>query len=489
MSTSGGYVPSPADRAWVESAAAPIHPTLAAIEAAAEPESIPILDREAGRVLSAIVAGRRQIVEVGTAYGYSTLCLALGAAPDATIATIDPDRGRTDLARGWWRQAGIADERIVVVNRPALEAFAARTSRPWSGRSTSRSSMRSSRSTRRISTRSSRGSCRGAGHRRQRPVVRRGVGRPSRSSRWLDRGPARLRPGGPPRPALHRHDPAGRRRAARRVVPRLTTMRLRVRLFAIQRELAGTREVALELAEGATIEDGWTALVERFPVLAPGRPSVRFARNGEYADPDTVLADGDELACIPPVSGGSDPDGPTARVIQLRSSAFPAGLGEELGARLATPADGAVVVFAGRTRESPGTPAPGQEAEAARHAGRHVEALEYEAHESMAEAILNQIADEVEARFGVVRLAIVHRIGPVPLGEVSILVVAAAPHRDAAFDAARYAIDETKARAPIWKAERFTDGHVWIGAPARTTAERTATGPTAAEPPRRGEGS
>lgn len=123
MSTSGGYVPSPADRAWVESAAAPIHPTLAAIEAAAEPESIPILDREAGRVLSAIVAGRRQIVEVGTAYGYSTLCLALGAAPDATIATIDPDRRRTDLARGWWRQAGIADERIVVVNRPALEAF------------------------------------------------------------------------------------------------------------------------------------------------------------------------------------------------------------------------------------------------------------------------------------------------------------------------------------------------------------------------------
>ena len=227
----------------------------------------------------------------------------------------------------------------------------------------------------------------------------------------------------------------------------------------------------------------------RFPVLAPGRPSVRFARNGEYADATTTLADGDELACIPPVSGGGEP-GPTIRVIQLRAEAFPTGLGEELGAKLATPADGAVVVFAGRTRETPGTPAPGQEAEAARHAGRRVDGLEYEAHEPMAEAILGQIADEVAERFGVLRLAIVHRTGAVPLGEVSILVVAAAPHRDAAFAAARYAIDETKARAPIWKAERFADGHVWIGAPARTAAQPADEATGAGSVPRmRKEGS
>ena len=94
----------------------------------------------------------------------------------------------------------------------------------------------------------------------------------------------------------------------------------------------------------------------------------------------------------------------------------------------------------------------------------------------MAERVLGTIADEVAERFGVVRLAIVHRLGPVPLGEISILVVAAAPHRDAAFAAARYAIDETKARAPIWKAERFRDGHIWIGAPARTAAEPTEEG-------------
>ena len=126
------------------------------------------------------------------------------------------------------------------------------------------------------------------------------------------------------------------------------------------------------------------------------------------------------------------------------------------------------MTFLGRTRSTPGTPAPGQEDEAERHAGRDVQGLSYEAFEPMALAVLEEIADEIEERFGVRRLAIVHRTGEVPLGDTSIVVVAVAPHRDAAFAAARYAIDETKARAPIWKAERFTDGHVWIGHVART---------------------
>ena len=240
-------------------------------------------------------------------------------------------------------------------------------------------------------------------------------------------------------------------------------VRVRIRLFAVQRELAGTREVAAELADGATVDDAWLALVERHPVLAPGRPSVRFARNGEYADAGTVLEDGDEVAMIPPVSGGSG-----TRVLELRDGALDAGILVELADRLADPGDGAVVGFLGRTRVTPGTPAPGQEAEAARHAGRDVESLEYEAHETMALATLAAIADEIEARFGVNGVAIVHRTGEVPVGEVSIAVMAVSPHRAAASKAARYAIDETKARAPIWKAERFADGHVWIGHPART---------------------
>jgi molybdopterin converting factor subunit 1 len=242
-----------------------------------------------------------------------------------------------------------------------------------------------------------------------------------------------------------------------------SAVRIRVRLFAVQRELAGTRELGLELPEGATIEDAWQALLQLHPVLAPGRPSVRFARNGAYAEPAERLADGDELAFIPPVSGG----GSARRVLEIREGPLGASILAELEQRLATPADGAVVGFIGRTRRSPGTPALGQESEAARHAGRLVESLTYEAHDEMALRVLADIADEIEARFGVDGLAIVHRTGDVPLGEASVAIVAVAPHRDAAFAGARYAIDETKARAPIWKAEQFADGHVWIGEPAR----------------------
>ena len=251
------------------------------------------------------------------------------------------------------------------------------------------------------------------------------------------------------------------------------TIAIRIRLFAVQRELAGTREVRVELPEASDVEAAWGALVARHPVLAPGRGSVRFARNGDYADPGTLLADGDEVAMIPPVSGGAggsgghDEPGPR-RILEIREAPFTTAILGELADRLAVPEDGAFVGFLGRTRSTPGTPAPGQEAEAARHEGRAVESLEYEAHELMALSVLATIADEVASRFGVDRVAIVHRTGEVPLGEPSIAVGAAAPHRDAAFAAARYAIDETKARAPIWKAERFADGHVWIGHQART---------------------
>ena len=247
------------------------------------------------------------------------------------------------------------------------------------------------------------------------------------------------------------------------------TIAVRIRLFAIQRELAGAREVRVELPDGSDVEAAWNALVARHPVLAPGRASLRFARNGDYAEPTTLLADGDEVAMIPPVSGGSLGDG--RRILELREAPFTSAILGELADRLAVPEDGAFVGFLGRTRSTPGTPAPGQEAEAARHAGRAVESLDYEAHESMALSVLGTIADEVSDRFGVERLAIIHRTGEVPLGEPSIAVAAAAPHRDAAFAAARYAIDETKARAPIWKAERFADGHVWIGHQARTGPE------------------
>jgi predicted O-methyltransferase YrrM len=117
------WIPDRTDSDWIESLGRPLVPALEAIEDAAEPLGIPIVDRDSGRILSVLAGGRRRIVEVGTAYGYSTLWMALGQPADGSIVTIDPDRSRTDLARGWWRQAGIADERITIVTAPALDAF------------------------------------------------------------------------------------------------------------------------------------------------------------------------------------------------------------------------------------------------------------------------------------------------------------------------------------------------------------------------------
>ncbi|MEX1171223.1 MAG: O-methyltransferase [Chloroflexota bacterium] len=124
MKDDSDWIPDATDLDWIESIA-PTPPDAAlAIETAAAPLGVPIVDRHTGRVLSALAGGRRRIVEVGTAYGASTLWMALGQPADGTIVTIDPDTQRTDLARGWWRQAGIADERIIQVSAPALEAFA-----------------------------------------------------------------------------------------------------------------------------------------------------------------------------------------------------------------------------------------------------------------------------------------------------------------------------------------------------------------------------
>jgi predicted O-methyltransferase YrrM len=126
MKDDAEWIPTLTDRDWIETASPPIHPALAAIEVAAEPDRIPIVSRDSGRVLMTLAADRRRIVEVGTAFGFSTLWMALAQPAGGTIVTIDPDRSRTDRARGWWREAGIADEQITVVHAPALDAFAAR---------------------------------------------------------------------------------------------------------------------------------------------------------------------------------------------------------------------------------------------------------------------------------------------------------------------------------------------------------------------------
>jgi MoaE-MoaD fusion protein len=195
-------------------------------------------------------------------------------------------------------------------------------------------------------------------------------------------------------------------------------MTVRIRLFAQLRQRAGRSEVAVDLPEGARVRDALVALGD----LVGGLPVV-MAINREYADEDAPLSAGDELALIPPVSGGS-----AAVHVAVRSEAL-----GDLTELVRDPRAGAVVVFSGVTREVP--------------------ALEYEAYEEMALERMRAIAEAAVERHGLCAAAVEHRVGTVPLSEPSVIVAASAPHRGEAFAGAREIIDELKANAPIWKRE------------------------------------
>jgi MoaE-MoaD fusion protein len=204
-----------------------------------------------------------------------------------------------------------------------------------------------------------------------------------------------------------------------------------IRLFAILRERAGASEVTLELPEGAVVGDALARLTD----LAQDLPLV-MAVNREYASSDTPLDPGDELALIPPVSGGATDAVPWARV-----SAEPLSL-DALAERVRDPRAGAVVTFAGVTRT--------------------VERLEYEAYAQMAEGRMAAIVAEAIERHGLCRAAVEHRVGEVPLSEPSVIVAASSPHRGEAFAGAREIIDRIKAEAPIWKREVEGGGARWV---------------------------
>jgi molybdopterin synthase catalytic subunit len=202
-------------------------------------------------------------------------------------------------------------------------------------------------------------------------------------------------------------------------------MVVRVRLFAGLRERAGRAEMELELPEGARVSDALAQLRD----VAAGVPVV-MAVNRSYAADDDPLAEGDELALIPPVSGGSLGEDVAAPHIAVRVE--PLSL-DDLARRVRDPRAGAVVTFSGVTRD--------------------VEALDYEAYAEMAAQEMSRIVAGAIARHGLCAVAAEHRVGRVPLGEASVIVAASAPHRSEAFAGAREIIDAIKARAPIWKRE------------------------------------
>jgi molybdopterin synthase catalytic subunit len=221
---------------------------------------------------------------------------------------------------------------------------------------------------------------------------------------------------------------------------------VRVRMFGALREALGTKDLEVSLPEGASAGDLRARLAACQPGFAAFGPRLRLAVNREFACDDVALAEGDEVAFLPPVSGGAEA---TARPAPARCSLSADPLdAEAVAARVAGPDAGGLVTFVGAVR--------------ARSRGRSIRHLEYEAYPEMALAEMERICDEGARRWEGTRIAIAHRIGRLEVGEAAVVVVAASPHRAEAFEACRFAIDALKRDVPIWKKEVATDGAYWV---------------------------
>jgi molybdopterin converting factor subunit 1 len=226
-------------------------------------------------------------------------------------------------------------------------------------------------------------------------------------------------------------------------------MKIRVRLFASVKDIVGQREVVLELPEGVTASELLRLVAADHPRLQPLLPSLLLAVNREYVEATRVLKDGDEVAFIPPVSGGIELYEITEEPLSL----------DALVATVAQNTSGAVASFLGVVREF------------AR--GRRVGYMEYDAYPEMATATMRQIGDEIRNRWPVDNIAMVHRIGRLRIGEASIAIAISSPHRREALEACAYAIERVKEIVPIWKKEVWTDGAEWIGSTVDEYAERS----------------
>lgn len=215
---------------------------------------------------------------------------------------------------------------------------------------------------------------------------------------------------------------------------------VRVRYFAILRERVGVDEERLEIPSEALAGGVLDAVVERHPQVAAYRTRLRLALNEEFVPADAPVADGDEVALIPPVSGGS----PAPVLLTSAPLSVDAAVAE-----VAHPGAGGIVVFLGVVRDT--------------NAGRAVDRIDYEAYASMALREMTKLVEELRVEHPEARVAIAHRTGTLAVGDVSVLVAVSAPHRPLAFEACRAAIDRLKERVPIWKREHGPDGVDWVG--------------------------
>jgi molybdopterin synthase catalytic subunit len=217
-------------------------------------------------------------------------------------------------------------------------------------------------------------------------------------------------------------------------------MQIRVLFFGVLKELAGTADESVTLAANATVGDLLSQLEGRSPRLKSVLPSVAMSVNEEYAGPDAKLKPGDEVALLPPVSGG------LPSPVHCAITREPIDT-QKVVNQIKQPEDGAAVVFEGIVRNNT--------------RGRRTLYLDYEAYEGMALKQMQSLAEQALADFKIRDVAIVHRLGKLEIGETSVLIVVASAHRAAAFDACRWLIDTLKRTVPIWKKEHFEDGAVW----------------------------
>ena len=230
-------------------------------------------------------------------------------------------------------------------------------------------------------------------------------------------------------------------------------MHIRVLFFGVLRDIVGLREDELEVPAGGRLESVFEHYAARFPRLKGMAASVVLALNQEFSAPSAPLHENDEVAFLPPVSGGSGrfthqiADADTGNFFALTRETIHVH-GDGIASRLLRGEDGALVVFEGVARNNT--------------KGRPTRFLDYECYEAMAVKMMAQIGREIAAGFPIGRIAMVHRLGRIEIGETSVAVVVTAPHRKPAFDAALEGINRLKRLVPVWKKETFADGEVWV---------------------------
>lgn len=230
----------------------------------------------------------------------------------------------------------------------------------------------------------------------------------------------------------------------------MSNVQVRVLFFGLLRDVVGKAEDRLDLPEGATLESVFAHYAAAAPRLAELRKSIVLARNQQFSPGSTQVQDGDELAFLPPVSGGSDDylatiEHPDGHFFALTRKAIAP---QKIVARILRPEDGAYVDFEGVVRNN--------------SKGRATRYLDYECYEAMAIRVMADIGLDIASKHSIGRVAIVHRLGRMEIGEASVSIIVTSPHRRPAFEAALEGIDRLKKTVPIWKKEYFVDGEVWV---------------------------